>query len=247
MKTFIVPYKLYSKSAKNLARNLNIKLSSGKKKFIKGKNLIINWGNSSLDLLINVKVKPNNIILNNPENVRIASNKIKAFNKLKEYNISTVPWTTSRDEALSWIDENNYIYARTLINSSQGRGIKIVTIEDECPNVELYTKALPKTHEYRVHIFNNKVIDYTKKRKRSLQEANPYIKNYENGWVFCRQDVTLPIPVEQIALTASRALGLDFCALDILFKERDNAAFILEANTAPGLEGTTLEKYCRAI
>jgi len=44
-------------------------------------------------------------------------------------------------------------------------------------------------------------------------------------------------------LASVMALGLDFGAVDIVYNENDNKAYVLEINTAPGLSGTTLEKY----
>ena len=43
-----------------------------------------------------------------------------------------------------------------------------------------------------------------------------------------------------------RALGLDFGAVDIVIN-RDNQPVILEVNAAPGIQGTTLENYKKAV
>jgi D-alanine-D-alanine ligase-like ATP-grasp enzyme len=36
---------------------------------------------------------------------------------------------------------------------------------------------------------------------------------------------------------------LDFGAVDIIYNAKRNECYVLEVNTAPGLEGTTVEKY----
>lgn len=243
MNVYIVPYNLSSESAKTLANLLGARLSSGTKRFIKDKSFIINWGNSDPDIFINAAARGSNSILNKPSCVALASNKIETFKAFTKHNVPTVPWTTDRNKVREWLDETGYVYARLLASASQGRGIQIVTMEDDVPYAELYTKAIPKAYEYRVHVFKNGVIDYTRKRRRDGVEANLYIKNAENGWVFCREGVYLPDKVKLAALKACSALGLDFCALDILYKESEDIAYVLEANTAPGLEGTTLNKY----
>ena len=46
---------------------------------------------------------------------------------------------------------------------------------------------------------------------------------------------------------AIKALGLDFGAVDIIYNEAEDQHYVLEVNTAPGLEGTTLQKYTEAI
>jgi len=243
MNVYIVPYNINSESAKALANMLGARLSSGQKRFIKDKSLIINWGNSDSSLLDNVLVRRSNKIINLPSSIDVASDKVKTFNMFNLYNVPTVEWTTNRSIAINWLDEFGYVYARLLSRSSQGRGIKIITMEDVMPYAELYTKAIPKAHEYRVHVFKNKIIDFTKKKKRNDVIVNPYIKNFDNGWVFCREGIQLPTTVKDAAIKACQALRLDFCALDILYKERENKVYVLEANTAPGLEGTTLNKY----
>jgi len=50
-----------------------------------------------------------------------------------------------------------------------------------------------------------------------------------------------------VALAAVSALGLDFGAVDIIYNEHENQYYVLEVNTAPGLEGTTVEKYAEAF
>ena len=42
-------------------------------------------------------------------------------------------------------------------------------------------------------------------------------------------------------------LGLDFGAVDIGHRLIDNKLFVFEINTAPGITGTTLDNYAKAI
>lgn len=247
MNVYIVPYKLGSESAKTLARSLGARLSSGHRRFIKDRSFIINWGNSEDDLLFNAMARRSNTILNKPANVLLAADKIATFKTFTDYNVPTVEWTTDRGIAQRWVDENGYVYARRYSRSSQGKGIEVITMEDNLPYVELYTKAVPKSYEFRVHVFKGKIIDFAKKRKRNDVEVNPYIKNFDNGWVFCRDGEILPDIVRQASIKACVSLGLDFCALDVLYRERENKVYVLEANTAPGIEGTTLTKYVEAF
>ncbi len=69
------------------------------------------------------------------------------------------------------------------------------------------------------------------------------VRNHDNGWVFCRQDVHPPDEVINQSIEAVRALGLDFGATDVGWNEYYQKACVFEVNTAPGLEGTTLENY----
>ena len=57
-------------------------------------------------------------------------------------------------------------------------------------------------------------------------------------------------PPEGIVEQAKRSVieaGLDFGAVDVIYNVHHKKAYVLEVNTAPGLEGTTLEVYARAI
>ena len=78
-------------------------------------------------------------------------------------------------------------------------------------------------------------------------EFDGYVRNLANGWVFCRDNVVEPDGLRDAAVSACAALGLDFGAVDIIWNERENKCYVLEVNTAPGLQGTTLENYANAI
>jgi len=118
------------------------------------------------------------------------------------------------------------------------------------PVAKVYTKYEKKQDEYRVHVFMGRVIDIQHKRKRlevPNEDVNYQIRNAANGWVFCRDDVACPPIVISSAIRAVGALGLDFGAADVGYNALRGCAHIYEVNTAPGLEGTTLDRYMDAI
>jgi glutathione synthase/RimK-type ligase-like ATP-grasp enzyme len=99
-----------------------------------------------------------------------------------------------------------------------------------------------------VHVFNQKVIDFVQKKKRVGHEnRNNQIRNHQNGWVYCRENVIKPEGIEQLALDAMKALSLNVGAVDIIYNEKENKCYVLEINSAPGLEGTTVEKYINSF
>jgi glutathione synthase/RimK-type ligase-like ATP-grasp enzyme len=237
---FIAPYKLGSASAKALATSLNVKRVDGTKIF-KPSDVIINWGNS------NLSPRGNPRIINSPNAIKIAANKLSTLNTLKAANIPCVDFTTNKDVALGWVDEGNVVYGRSLLNAHSGEGIHIINELDAFTSCPLYTKGIVRAHEYRVHVFNNKAIDIQKKRRRDNSEASGEIKNLANGWVFCRDNVTAPKALYDAAIAAVNALGLVFGAVDIIYKQRENTIVVLEVNTSPGMERTTIEKYTNAL
>lgn len=110
-----------------------------------------------------------------------------------------------------------------------------------------FVKYQKKKNEYRVHVFNGSVIDITQKKKRKGVTVDTKIRNYHNGWVYCRDDVYIPEGIELLAIRTIKALNLHFGAVDIIWNELQNKCYVLEVNTAPGLTGTTLERYADAI
>jgi glutathione synthase/RimK-type ligase-like ATP-grasp enzyme len=224
-------YNKYSKSAQELSKALSIPIV----KAVKPHHKVINWGSSE-------RMGGPRVILNSPESIYKTVNKIRAFSLLENNGIPTVPYTLSRLKAIEWVSKNNIVYCRNEVASSGGTGISIARSVEELPmDCRLFTKGIISPAEYRVHVFNNKVIDVTQKKKVSGSEANPLIRNYNNNWIFARQDIVIPKSIITWSKFAIETLGLDFGAIDILYK--DGNSFILEINSAPGMEGTTLLKY----
>lgn len=236
MRMYITPYKMGSASAKAIARALGCLRVDATKRL--KDSVVINWGRS--DLVTRGRVRR---VINKPGAVLLATNKIKTFERLQLYGVPTVEWTTDPTTAKTWLDDS-LVYCRTTATGSQGMGIVVVGQDDlSMPRSPLYTRGFNKTHEYRVHVAFGQVIDYSKKRRRAGFSGSEYIKNSSNGWVYCRDGVALPAKVAEASVKAIAALGLDFGALDVLYKERDDKVAILEVNCAPGVEGTTLQKY----
>ena len=74
------------------------------------------------------------------------------------------------------------------------------------------------------------------------------VRNLAGGFVFVevgREDV--PECVIDNAVRSIAALGLDFGGVDVMFNEREQKAYVLECNTACGLEERTAAKYAEAI
>lgn len=180
----------------------------------------------------------------------LASNKLKAFQKFKEHNIPTPEWTTSTEIAQQWIDSGKTVIGRKLLCSHSGKGIVIfdqetITTNLYCP---LYVQYKKKKHEYRVHVFNKQVIDITqKKRKIGFENRNNQIRNHSNGWIYARENLEIPDNIHELALNACNALGLNSGAVDIIWNEKENKCYVLEINSAPGIEGSTCLKYSQAI
>ncbi len=140
------------------------------------------------------------------------------------------------------------VVARTLTNSSEGRGIVVFPKGETPPPAPLYVEYIPKKKEFRVHVWNNEVFHVVEKRKkRGVDEREAYVRNTANGYVFCQQDVVEPDDLRPVALAAVRSLGRTQGAVDVIWNEKQNKCFALEVNSRPGMEGTTVDKYADAI
>jgi glutathione synthase/RimK-type ligase-like ATP-grasp enzyme len=130
-----------------------------------------------------------------------------------------------------------------LVGASAGKGIVIADSPHALVEAPLYTQYINKVTEYRVHVFNGKVFHVQEKRKKEdFKNHNELVCNHDNGWVFCIKNVNPSDDVLNAAIAAVSALGMDFGAVDIMV-DGDGNPYVLEVNSSPGQEGTTINKY----
>lgn len=249
----VLPYRRGSASAGVLARSISqwfgrkvfrVLPDSRTYRARTAPRLFVNWGSSG-EPVWNLA---GHLRLNNPAAVRRASNKLLTFQAFAAAGIACPEWTADPTVARTWGDKAE-VFARTALNGHSGRGIVPCT-PGTLANAPLYTKYIPKKDEFRVHVFQGQVIDIQQKKKRldlPPERVNFKIRSYENGWVFCRQNIRKPDDLEALAIAAVQSLGLDFGAVDIIYNEKNNKCFALEVNTAPGLTGQTVNSYSNAI
>lgn len=73
------------------------------------------------------------------------------------------------------------------------------------------------------------------------------IRSNKRGWKFKAVAAkNVPASIKSASLAAVTALGLDFGAVDLVLDLEGNP-YILEVNSAPGLEGTAFEKWSKAL
>lgn len=207
---------------------------------IKPDDIVINWGSASK---LKLDKSPKRVY-NSPEAVLRASNKLRTFKEFSEHNVPTPAWTTDAEVAKGW---DHTVFARTKLSGHSGDGIVIVPKGDDIPEAPLYTYYIFKEREFRVHVVNGRVIDTQRKIRDTSREVTSWkIRSHENGFIFARNGLTADPELEQVAINAIAALGLDFGAVDII-QDKDNKYYVLEVNTAPGLEGATVTNYTNAF
>lgn len=193
--------------------------------------LPINWGFST---------SGETECINKPQALRLAVNKRIALEELDDADVSTL-----------LIDEDDYIEYPVVgrpDNHSMGRWFYICSNYSDIERARR-NKRHPATHfqhlvddfrEFRVHIVDGESIKISEKIGGG---------NYHAGGIFeYPHDFDHKKTLRNTAKEAVEALGLDFGAVDIIWK--DNTAYVLEVNSAPRLTdetSDTLERYAQAF
>lgn len=179
-------------------------------------------------------------------------NLIDKCNQYRWFTNNSIPcpeFTFDRELARDWCANGSVVFCRTLTRASEGRGIVVAETVDQLVNAPVYTKYKKKKREFRVHIFKNKVVQIVEKRKRSgwTSDRDTRIRNTANGYVFCRTVDNIPAGLNELALRASKVTASDFKGVDIGYNERNNELFVIEVNSAPGVEGSNVNDYVNSI
>lgn len=168
------------------------------------------------------------------------TNKLQQLRAFNQHGVQTVEWTEDKQEALGY----EVIYARTKLSGHSGEGIVVAAGADlEVPDAPLYTSGITGgRREYRVHVIGDQHYIQQKKRRSGAVDISNDIRNHHTGWVYTTGTMTTPpAGLVEEASKAVQALGLTYGAVDIITKAGN--LWVLEVNTAPGLEGSTLDFY----
>ncbi len=237
-----------SQGAKLLSRALGIRMIKPGNSSFKGsrRKTIINWG-SGTPLPLDLK---GTTVLNYTDEVAKVTNKKLFFEMCKEDGRVDIPdFTTRNIEALDWLRNGHTVFARTILQGSGGEGIVDIQTEDQLNEIRegtLLVKYIKKKKEFRIHVADGEIIDRQEKKKKGgmpLESINWRIRNHGGGFVFCRKGVDIPAKVTIQAKLALEVSGLCFGAVDVLWNKKHQRAVVLEINTAPGLEGSTILSY----
>jgi glutathione synthase/RimK-type ligase-like ATP-grasp enzyme len=177
--------------------------------------------------------------------------KLYQYNWFKQQGLSALEFTQDMQQAIAWCMEGQTVFGRKYLNSSCGKGIVVfdkatAAAIHGCPVYTLYKK---KKREFRVHVFKDQVVAVTEKKRRKDFDGqrDTKIRNLANGYVFVQDVSDEPEGLRLLALRAAAVSQSDFRGVDIGFNEKNNDLFVIEVNSAPGIQGTNLIKYTEAI
>lgn len=202
---------------------------------------------------VGYKVYRSNEVVPNRKHIRYGDQR----DKLTQYrwfqkNKLNFPWfNESKDEAAAQIMAGGTIVCRTLLQGQEGHGIVIADTIEELVDAKVYVEYRPKDREYRVNLFEGKVVNVREKLKKigyvPPEHADPRIRNVEGGYVYCIPKRPVPNDILNTAIVASRITDSDIVGVDVAYNSKTQRHFLLEVNSAPSLEGVTVKDFAEII
>lgn len=174
--------------------------------------------------------------------------KLSQYSWFKESGIPSLTYTTDKEKVKEWLSKGKTVVGRGCLKGSEGKGIFLMDKLGDFKDLPVYTLYRPKKKEFRVHLFRDTVVSVLEKRKKlGATSKDTKIRNTANGYVFCRNNVVEPEGIRALAAAARKVTKSDFAGVDIGYDEKNNALFVIEVNSAPGFEGSTVQDYANAI
>jgi glutathione synthase/RimK-type ligase-like ATP-grasp enzyme len=174
-------------------------------------------------------------------NKNVIFNKLTVYEKLKEAGIKQ-PRLFHKGENVP--DDAFPLLARRKYHS-QGRDIIYIHNREQLENdledfmYDFLVEYINKKSEYRVHILGDEAFVSVKFNKEG--DGDPIVRSHANKWKQIEYDREWKDDLIELARSVITVLGYDFGAVDIIRKR--NALYVLEINSAPGLERRKLNLY----
>jgi len=199
------------------------------------------------------RIVKNIYYINTAEAVANSANKIKMRNLFKDSGVSCPKFVFNplEDEPYSiTIDTDMY---KRKSNHRRGKDMELFTAGTTVKLLpeEILVEKIDMVDEFRVFVYKNKAIEVDLKVKseegeepseedmnRASKKYNGNIskdaRNYANGWTFI-PIANPPEGLEDEAIKAIGAVGLDFGAVDLCIDKSDNV-YVFETNSAPSIK-----------
>lgn len=194
---------------------------------------LIRWG-TRMELPSN-----NALVYNTCEGIRNASNKARGRDIMYRAGVS-VPKAVSPRLIKS---RHLPVIARPHVHAQGKNFIVLRTKREYARHYDTsryyYSRYIDKDQEFRVHCAHGKVLRLLEKPRPAEGGMAWNHHNVEDPFVIVRHSQSQPyVEVMKQALMAVQALGLDFGAADVIFK--NGRAYVLEVNTAPSIESSEI-------
>lgn len=167
--------------------------------------------------------------------------------RFKEHGIACPDFTIDLKVAREWVAAGHNVFGR---NKTHEKGHDIVGQGSLAwAGKEFWSKVIPVKEEYRVHIFDGEHIQqalkcFDPKAVKKRTDDLP-ICNTETGYRY-NHSFKPPDSAVRLAKRAVQLLGYLWGAVDFL-EDGGGNCYVLEVNTAPGMDDTTASAYASAI
>jgi len=176
--------------------------------------------------------------------------KITQYEFFKEQGIPSIEFTTDYDRAQEWLSSGYTVIARDKIKGQTGSGIVVVkpgTATFLPEDAKVFTKYISHKREFRVNLFKHKLVNVREKKKIvGFKGGDFHIRNLTNGYITAKCS-SYPHQIVELAEKASLCSESDFIGVDIGYNELKDFAFVIEVNSGPSIEGSSVQDFVKAI
>jgi hypothetical protein len=215
-------------TAKNIARALGIGYTKSPGKF---DIVVVRYGYSRKHI--------RDFALNTAPAVNLASDGLKSLQVLHEKGVPCV------EPVINPGREDYPLVGRKLRNHVAGKTLSVLTQPPEESfeeSFKYYTRYREISKEFRVHVFNSRVLKAFRKVPRA-ENPHPKIRTSQRGWGYKKVNWSKYYAAgTEVAVLAVQTLGLTYAGVDMA-KGKDGSWFVIEVNTGPALNSKTLPLY----
>ncbi len=173
-------------------------------------------------------------------------NKLKQYEFFKANDIPHAPFSVNIEDAKKWLKNGHAVVCREFIKSQKGNGLHVAASLDDLVEAKVYTKYMKKKREFRVNLFQHKVVNI---REKVGQASKWFIATQANG--YSTTHVKTPISNEaylrSIAEAASHVSSSDFIGVDVGYNAFYDEYFVLEVNSGPSIEGSSVGDFVKVM
>ena len=210
-----------------------------KTKTVRQPDLVVRWGNSTSPAVRSGTP----LELNTASAVSNASNKLTMMRMLSSaetVNTPTVYFLNDHRLNQSVFEAFKDSSGKCFIRGSNGS----IRYDDTLRSGDKYiTKPVNKDREYRVHVFNGKVLGIYEKVPQ--EEGVMIYKDHNCNFRKCNPEagrLRCNETAQQMCIDAISTLGLLFGGVDIM-RDTDGNFYVCEVNSSPSLNSINVEKY----
>lgn len=218
--TAVVAPKVCYDSAKRLADALGVRLLAPHQNLLGLR--VFNYGSSDV---VNARVNPGWA-------VAVCCDKIETLKRLTKGGVPCLEYATQKRKVP---DEWGTVVVRKSIYGKQNEGMEYAYLPGKLPDAPLYTRWFDHRNEYRVVVFQGRVVG---RYRKSFQPSGEWwlIPVSKRGF----QDI------DAACVKGAELLGIDYVGFDVLTKNKKDFR-ICEANSGPILTDDVLPQLVAAL